>query len=227
LVRGHPVWAESIGGIDGNHLNEDYKRWAIDKGYHYIDSSDETSTNHLISKSKVVLVSVSSAAIEAAILGKLVISISPNHFSEAGISINLYNDSDINRSSINMIYKHGVYENSDVFSINALRFVYLMAYRIPFLSSYIKMDSANSYSLIDGYSSAAMNMFLTGRTIFDLDYDTSNLGFEIEVIKALRDNSFKPNKATKIDTNRIIKHRSLIANIVMYLRSYFRKGDAL
>ncbi|NRP60355.1 hypothetical protein [Marinobacterium sp. xm-d-564] len=227
LVRGHPVWSERIGGIDGAHLNEDYRRWAMEKGYQYIDSSDETSTNQLISQSKVVLVSVSSAAIEAAILGKLVISISPNHFSEAGISINLYNDSELNGSDINLIFKQGAYKNSDVFSINALRFVYLMAYRLPFLSRNIKMDSANSYSLIDGYSSDAINIFMAGRMILDEAYEASNRNFEIDVLKALREQNFKPMHISKIDKNSIVKHRSLIANIVLYLRSFFRKGDSL
>ena len=75
LVRGHPNWAMGIGSAKGSAISQHYLNWSTSQDYHYIPSEVKVRSVDLMRDSDLVLVSHSSAALEAAAVRRHVIAV--------------------------------------------------------------------------------------------------------------------------------------------------------
>lgn len=91
VLRCHPNWAENIGSAGGQMSEAYFTSWARKRGVDVIPSADRTSTLGLIQQADAIVVGGGSAALEAGILGRQVIAVSPSAYQNAGIQSTAYN----------------------------------------------------------------------------------------------------------------------------------------
>jgi hypothetical protein len=89
LVRGHPAWALTSKLYGPSRANEFYGNWAARVGAQYIDAASDLDTHELMRDARLILLNGSSASMQAAWLGKPLISFVPAAFTSSGISLNL------------------------------------------------------------------------------------------------------------------------------------------
>jgi len=132
VMRCHPNWAEKIGKQDGRLPEAYYSEWARQRGIHCISSNEVTSTMHLIEQCDAILVSVGSAAMEAGMLGKPVISSAPSAYHRAGFTCNVHDRSQLDSLdrlvAADLRVSHEEQRNT---ARLALRFAYTMVWRLP------------------------------------------------------------------------------------------------
>src|SRR6202042_1026588 len=131
VLRCHPNWGEKIGNRLGDLSENYYTKWAQRRGIFTIGSKDPTSTLGLIEQADAIVVCGGSAALEAAVIGKQVIAVSPSAYQSAGFQSSactpdqlksltlLVDDDDQTRK-----------RKAAQLSRQALRFCYTMAYRV-------------------------------------------------------------------------------------------------
>lgn len=96
VLRCHPFWDENLGHIgDGSSSEMHYTKWAKEYGIKVIKSSNDANTLDLIDEADIILVNGGTAGIEAAILGKKVISVGKSRYYNAGFTTNVFNDTDL------------------------------------------------------------------------------------------------------------------------------------
>ncbi|HVZ37582.1 MAG TPA: hypothetical protein VG963_34410, partial [Polyangiaceae bacterium] len=146
VLRCHPNWAEKIGKRDGSRSETYYTNWAARRGILSIPSADPTSTMHLIAQADAIVVSNSSAALEAGILGKQVIGTAPSVYQEAGFRDRAYDLADV-RSLVLDRDRDSVAaaEATRRRSRQALRFCYTMAYRLSQYTDCVIAESTTRY----------------------------------------------------------------------------------
>ncbi|MHA6327198.1 capsular polysaccharide export protein, LipB/KpsS family [Roseivivax sp. CAU 1753] len=86
VVRAHPNWATNIGVAQGDKISQYYLDWAQSKGYHFIPAESKVRSADLMRAADLVAVSHSSAAFEAASVGRHVLAVGTAHYSEAGFA---------------------------------------------------------------------------------------------------------------------------------------------
>ena len=228
VVRGHPIWAQKIGSYEATHLDSTFDDWCSSKGFRYIRPGEDIDTIELIKRSRTVLVSVSSAAVEAAVLGIPVISICRGQFTEAGFAKGIFGFSDLlHLENIPRITNN----NSSVMEENAklaLRFIYYMAYRLPLLPNQLKLIGGNHYSELPDLGSSLMtDILVTGEVpIADQEHNSKDSGFELEVINLLR--SFVPIKSYPANFSglrAVSYNKALFARMIYKFRSLLKVGD--
>ncbi len=133
VLRCHPNWSEKIGKKDGHLPEAYYSEWARQRGIHCIASHEVTSTMNLIAQCDALLVSVGSAALEAGVLGKPVISIAPSVYHRAGFTRNVQERSQLNNlDPLNSSpFLRISEEQKRLVARQALRFAYTMVWRVP------------------------------------------------------------------------------------------------
>jgi hypothetical protein len=98
VMRGHPNWSESIGAASGDTIEKHYRTWAAENGVLYIPGKSNISTKHLIAQCDTVIVNGGSAALEAGLLGKKIISLVPANYRDSGFVLNYLNaDADVEK----------------------------------------------------------------------------------------------------------------------------------
>ncbi len=96
VLRCHPFWHENLGALGkGDSSESHYTKWANKLGIYTIASADDENTLDLIKEADIVLVNGGTAGIEAAILGKTVISVGRSRYNKAGFTINVFDEKDI------------------------------------------------------------------------------------------------------------------------------------
>lgn len=102
VLRCHPFWHENLGSLGkGNKSEKHYTEWAKKLGIHVIGSEDDVNTLDLINEAEIVLVNGGTAGIEAAILGKKVVSVGKSRYYKAGFTFNVFNNEDVEELIIN------------------------------------------------------------------------------------------------------------------------------
>lgn len=132
VLRCHPNWGENIGKNTGERSERYFSEWAKRRGIHCIPSTDTASTMALIAQCDAIVVSSGSAALEAGVMGKQVISIAPSNYQEAG-----FRDSAYDAGELEAVRLHADLGDEDRrllarrISRMALRFCHTAVYRIP------------------------------------------------------------------------------------------------
>lgn len=119
VIRSHPNWSENIGvSLDGSKSERVYTDWAVRNNAIVIPSTSKVNTIDLIKEADIVIVQYGTAGIEAGLLGKRVVGLSPSWYSTSGFSAQVHaideldnlrffdnhNDEDVVRKSLRFLY---------------------------------------------------------------------------------------------------------------------------
>jgi hypothetical protein len=120
VLRCHPFWNENLASIGkGDKSENHYTNWANSKGILVIKSSDNRNTLDLIKEADIILVQGGTAGIEAALMGKTVISIGKSRYYNAGFTINVFNENDLSGVLTNVEK-----QNANFIQRRAVRYIY-------------------------------------------------------------------------------------------------------
>jgi len=190
VVRGHPGWNVKIGSATGDRVNQYYRDWAEKTGVKYIDPSENVDTHNLIKNSRMILLNGSSASMEAAYLGKPIISFVPSAYTTSGISMNIFNKDDVDNLSdycINSLINPEIYViDPEAQCMLALRFIYCTNFRIMQFVDSVKSTSPYSFEIdespcLDGFESLVLSGILKED---DSGFDSDDKGEKL-VIEAI------------------------------------------
>jgi hypothetical protein len=92
VVRGHPAWALKNKLYGSSRTDEFYRQWSARVGARFIPATSKVDTHELMRDAGLIMLNGSSASMEAAWLGKPLISFVPAAFTRAGISLNLFDE---------------------------------------------------------------------------------------------------------------------------------------
>ena len=148
VLRAHPNWAERIGARTGELSERFYRQWAEERGVPMIPSHDNTSTLGLIEQADLVVVHGGSAALEAGMIGKRVVGLSPSNYQYAGFVENACSPEELVR--IGPIDAAVQAQNAHRVASRTLRFCYTSAYRLPQFASYVRCLDPTRYEYFEG-----------------------------------------------------------------------------
>lgn len=200
ILRCHPFWNENLGNIGKGEKSENhYKEWAKSKGIHVIESSDKRNTLDLIKEADVILVNGGTAGIEAALLGKTVISIGKSRYYNAGFTVNVFNEKEL-KEIFPTLKKY----NKAIIQKRAVRYIYNYHGRFEQFYDLVNKDTPlkNSYYSSDEVANQIVNIFLNGK-IDPYDKDvTEEESFENMIINEINNNNWDKLSSLRSDENR-------------------------
>jgi hypothetical protein len=151
LLRCHPVWSETVSGRSGELSENYYTRWAEKLGVRLIASASKDSTTDLIDEADAIVVTGGSAALEAGILGKQVIGISPSIYQQSGFQSNAY---DLQRLSqirlLSALPEPERAQEARRIRRLTLRFCFNIAYRVSQFTSFVEAFTTTRYGFYKG-----------------------------------------------------------------------------
>jgi hypothetical protein len=223
----NPSVFSSIAG--GPKIENFYQEWSKSMGIHYIKSADKANTQNLIEQSDYVITNGGTAAIEAAILGKPVLSIAPSVYAEAGITMEIHSESKMDFAAIKS-YIRDTSETSHKRLIikRALRFTYCMANRIPQYFDYIKSINTTSYNYFDGADPEKLIRLLNGGELIEDDERyTNEVQFEDHVVDHIISRNWNAllKEQEVINNNSFKIRRKILYRPVDFVRNLFKRGD--
>jgi hypothetical protein len=128
-----------------------YSAWAKSRGIFTVTSKDATSTLGLIEHADAIVVSGGSAALEAAIIGKQVIAISPSIYQSGGFETSVYSPNELGSLSLHVDEDERVRAQiAERISKLALRFCYTMVYRVAQYVDYVRCVNPTEYIYLQG-----------------------------------------------------------------------------
>lgn len=144
VLRCHPNWAEKIGRNDGRMAERYYAGWARRRGVLAIPSADRTSTMGLIAQCDAVVIAGSSAGLEAAAMGKPVISTAEAPYRDAGFRIDATTAAALDAIAIDPSMKIAGDEQQRLRRMG-LRYSYTTTHRLPQYVNHIRALSSFAY----------------------------------------------------------------------------------
>lgn len=84
VVRGHPVWSETIAGASGKSAADYYREWCRRRNYAFIEPESKADTRSLMLQSDLVLATGGTIGIEAACAGRAVLALAPCYYRSSG-----------------------------------------------------------------------------------------------------------------------------------------------
>jgi hypothetical protein len=188
VLRCHPNWSEMIGKQDGHLSQIHYASWAAERGILCISSSDSVSTLGLIEQCDVTVVANGSAALEAGLLGKQVVGLTPSSYQKAGFRDSACNPLELRtvqlRESLAADQSDSLARNSARYT---LRFCYTMAGRLPQYTDAVVASTITSYRFDpEARPDIFLEMLRTGKLqAYDQDYspDTADEDRVLEFVR--------------------------------------------
>jgi hypothetical protein len=173
VVRAHPGWAMKIKNYGSNRAAGFYRDWCRRTGAEYIEPSASIDTHALMRRSKMVLLNASSASLEAAWLGKPVVSFAPAAFTSSGISMNIFAKSDVDGLSEQakqlLVDPAGHPLDSLRRCQLALRFIYCANFRIMQFVDSMRSISPFAFGFVDPQDLSGLQSLVTGGTLQEDD----------------------------------------------------------
>ncbi|WP_096203110.1 hypothetical protein [Bacillus sp. FJAT-45350] len=188
VLRCHPFWNESLGSIGkGDKSENHYKTWAKSKGIHVIDSKDNTNTLDLIKEADIILVNGGTAGIEAALLGKTVVSIGKSRYYKAGFTTNVFKEADLKEclSRINNLNKNHIQKR-------AVRYIYNYHGRFEQFHDLVNKETTleNAYFSSDVVAEKIIKIFKDGKIEpYDIRV-TEEVKYEDELVNSINENNW-------------------------------------
>jgi hypothetical protein len=230
VLRCHPNWGETIGGVGGERSERHFANWAAARGIHCIGSRDLISTTGLIQQCDAVLVCGGSAALEAGALGKQVIAVSPSIYRQAGFQ----SDADC-REALGRLTLHADLApdvRSDVaanVSRLTLRFAYTMSYRVAQFVDQVRLVTTTRYDYRQGADPDRLTRMLVRGQLEADDPDCSDdTAAEDEVLTMIRERQWATLLDTAVPTLELpIRHvrRRWMFRPIDRLREALPRGD--
>jgi hypothetical protein len=188
VMRCHPNWAEKIGSATGYFSEAYFTDWASRRGIHFIPSADKTSTLGLIEQADAIVIGGGSAALEAGILGKQVIAVSPSVYQQAGFQSTAYNPEQLcNLRLVTDLDKPARTSEAAEIARQTLRFCHTMIYRVPQYVPYVKCVTTTRYEYQEGADPQRLIKLLTsGHLEADDNHAAVNCTEEDGVLELIR-----------------------------------------
>jgi hypothetical protein len=188
VLRCHPFWNENLANIGkGDKSEKHYTSWAKSRGIHVIESKDNRNTLDLIKEADIILVNGGTAGIEAALMGKTVISIGKSRYYEAGFTITAFNEDDLEN-----ILSTQQKQNASYIQRRAVRYIY--NYHGRFEQFYDVIDKQtpleNSYYTSNEVAKRIVRIFKEGK-IEPYETEISDeVEYENEIIELINNNNW-------------------------------------
>ena len=151
VLRCHPNWGESIGSVSGQRSEDFFTQWARRRGIFTIGSRDPMSTLGLIEQADAVVVCGGSAALEASVIGKQVIAVTPSVYQDAGFQSSACNPDQLATLRLHVDEdpeKRMLLERQ--IAQQAIRFCYTMVYRFAQFVEFVKCNNTTQYEYLGG-----------------------------------------------------------------------------
>ncbi|MDA7655074.1 hypothetical protein OAG92_04820 [Akkermansiaceae bacterium] len=219
-IQFHPIWFQEINKIKGEHHVRFYAKWAKKNRFNILSSSEVFESKDLISKSDIILINGSSAALEAGLMGKKIINVDLNKYTYSGVTIDIFDKNEL----LNLKGRIGKHDTQNV-RRSTLRFFYTIMFRINSLerdvivesSTKVKFTRSDRLPLLEKYMEIATEgQFIINDKTFGEENEEGEDKF-IEMIfnkESGREDPACDPSAWK-SYNRTLN----------YFRSLFRKGD--
>jgi hypothetical protein len=187
VLRCHPNWGEKIGRSSGELSETYYTEWARRRGIFTIGSKEPISTLGLIEQADAIVVCGGSAALEAAVIGKQVIAVSPSAYQSAGFQSTACTPDQLKSLTLLVDEEDQVRRRKAAqISKQALRFCYTMAYRVAQFVQYVRCVSPTEYRYVDGANPQRLiDLIRTGRLLADDSSAAANESAEEEVLEII------------------------------------------
>jgi hypothetical protein len=188
VLRCHPVWAQTIGVMNGWRSERYYTEWARRRGIHTIPSTDSASTLGLIELADAIVVCGGSAALEAGILGTQVIGVAPSTYQQAGFQSRAYSATELPDLGLNVNLNQGeqIVERERIRRLT-LRFCHNIVYRASQFVPYVRAKSTTRYEYFEGADPERLTRLLnTGMLEADDANATADSTDENEVLQAIK-----------------------------------------
>lgn len=188
VLRCHPNWGERIGPRDGGLSERYFTEWARRRGIHVIRSRDTTSTLGLVEQADAVVVCGGSAALEAGILGRQVIAVSPSIYQQAGFQSSAYTPQQLAVLSL-LVDRDPAARAAEAARIarQTLRFCHTMVYRVAQYVRYVRCLTPTHYEYLEGADPARLMALLrTGQLEPDDGAHANDHTEEDEVLALVR-----------------------------------------
>jgi hypothetical protein len=151
LLRCHPVWSETVSGRSGELSEKYYTDWARKTGVPIVASASRDSTTDLIDDADAIVVTGGSAALEAGVLGKQVIGISPSIYQQSGFQSNAYDLARLNEVRLLCSLPKAEREaQARLIRRLTLRFCFNVAYRVSQFTPYVEALTTTRYAFYQG-----------------------------------------------------------------------------
>jgi len=224
IIRCHPNWSEKIGKNDGWRSERYYSEWAARNGILCIPGKDPTSTLSLIAQCDAVVVSNSSAALEAGFLGKQIIGTAPSAYQEAGMRDPAYNLAEVRSLVLHRDMAEAARQAvADNVRRQTLRFCYTMIYRVSQYTDYVKAESTTRYRYHPEVSPQRfLDLLRTGRLVADDEEAASDANGEDEILSLIARQEWErlgegtqvltPERYTPLSRRALMKPIDLISN---------------
>ncbi len=224
IMRGHPNWSENIGAAHGDKIEVYYREWAESMGILYIPGKSNISTKNLIEQADIIILNGGSAAIEAGLLGKNIISLIETTYKTAGFVINYLSPED--RPKLLELSK----TNSTKIIRLTLRYLYSWGFRLMQYTKEIEaIDSINYRYRAELNGAKLMKIIQTGRVHPDDSTFSDNENAENEVIELIKQGDWESIYAHSDPKNTAQKYiefpRRFGFRFIDKLRAMFPSGD--
>lgn len=165
VLRCHPNWGETIAGVSGKLSERYFTAWARARGIHVVASTDSTSTLGLIEQCDAIVVSGGSAALEAGLLGKQVIAVSPSPYQQAGFQSTAYDRPQMESLRLDAgLDTNKAADERHARMRQTLRFCHTMVYRLPQYVRHVRCVTTTRYAYVEGAAPQRLSELLrTGR----------------------------------------------------------------
>lgn len=197
LVRFHPGWAQKINSVPGAKIESAYQDWVDVQNLPHFGSKSKASTVQLIEQADLVIVWSSSGAIDSALLGKPVLRMGPASYAEAGISVDGSSPSNLAAEASRLLADWGGQARyADNRRRMALRFLYIVANRIPQFADFVKASDSHRFWFRKGADPRRLSRILETQVVLP---DDGRFGL---------DESWEDKAVTDLARGRLVKDRT-------------------
>lgn len=159
VVRAHPIWAQMVGRYDGHSPRAYYESYTRRRGIHWIPPEAPVKTLSLIEQADVVVTVGGATAVEAAGLGKPVISVGPAVYSAASAFHEVFSPADL--AGVARIFDMTPEDRVR----SCLRAVYSIESRVPQYVNYMRSTSSTHYEYFSGADPERMIRLFRGHPL--------------------------------------------------------------
>lgn len=223
ILKSHPVWQETIFGVKGEREEKYYRDWSEKREIRFLDSNSKIDAFELISMADIVIINGSTAAIEAGILGKVTICLSPMIYRNAGFCIHVTSKDELKKLN-------NLHVDREQIIRRTLRFLYTASRRIPQYVDNVKGIEVTKNEYFGSPSSSTLiDIFKTGRlTSFDNEWNR-NQSEEDLILDSIENKRWEELANFEIfnylPEDEIKIEKRLLYRVIDVIRPLFPRGD--